>query len=93
VTRIAEGRAEPVQDRRPQQETADVVGLTLQDLFNQVIDDVAVISREAGNETSDVDPTPHREMTRSTPSRSTSEPSATSFSGTVDTFPQTRSAV
>ena len=31
-----------------------MVGLTLQDLFNQVIDDVAVISREAGNETSDV---------------------------------------
>jgi hypothetical protein len=36
-------------------------GLTLQDLFNQVIDDVAVISREAGNETSDVVSTPHRE--------------------------------
>ncbi len=38
-----------------------MVGLTLQDLFNQVIDDLAVIFREAGYETSDVVSTPHRE--------------------------------
>ena len=37
---------------------------TLQDLFNQVIDDVAVIFREAGNETSDVVSTPHRERSQ-----------------------------
>ena len=38
-----------------------MVGLTLQDLFDQVVDDVAVVPGEARDEAGDVVPSLHRE--------------------------------
>ena len=51
---IAQRTAQPVEDRGPQQEASDVVGLTLQDLFREVIDDVAIVPGEARDEAGDV---------------------------------------
>ena len=58
---IAQRAAQPVQDGGLQQEGPDTVGLTLQDLLDQVVDDVAVIAGEAGDEAGDVVSTLHRE--------------------------------
>ena len=44
-----------------QQESVDVLGLTLQDLFDQVVDDVAVVARESADEPRNVIPPLHRE--------------------------------
>ena len=52
--RIAQGAAHAVKDRGLQQEAPDVPGLTLQDLFDQVVDDVAIIARERADEAADV---------------------------------------
>ena len=48
--RVAQRAVEPVQDGGVQQEVADLAGLALQHLLGQVVDDVAVVSREAGDE-------------------------------------------
>ena len=40
---------------------ADLVGLTLQDLLDEVVDDVAVVAREASDEASDVVAPLHRQ--------------------------------
>ena len=42
---IAQWAAQPAQDGGLQQEAPDLVGLTLQDLLGQVVDDVAVVPR------------------------------------------------
>jgi hypothetical protein len=47
---VAQRVRQPVQDRGPQEEAADRLGLALQDLLDQVVDDVAVVSGEAGDE-------------------------------------------
>ena len=44
---IAQWAAQPVQDGGLQQEAADILGLALQDLLDQVVDDVAVVPGEA----------------------------------------------
>ena len=58
---IAQRAAQPVQDRGLQQEAPDVLGLALQDLLDQVVDDVAVVPGEAGDEAGDVVAPLHRE--------------------------------
>ena len=57
----ARGAGETVEDGGLQQETAEVLGLTLQDLFDQVVDDVAVVARESADEPGNVIAAPHRE--------------------------------
>ena len=57
---IAQRTAQPDEDRGPQQEASDVVGLTLQDLFREVIDDVAIVPGEARDEAGDVASPLHR---------------------------------
>ena len=58
---IAERAAQPVQDGGLQQEVPDVIGLALQHLLDQVVDDVPVIPREAGDEAGDVVAPLHRQ--------------------------------
>ena len=48
--RIAQGSAEPVQDRGLQQEAAYGVGLATEHLLDQVVHDEPVVAREAGDE-------------------------------------------
>jgi hypothetical protein len=52
--RITERAAQPVQDAGLQQEIPDLLGLALQDLLGQVVDDVTVVPGEAGDELGDV---------------------------------------
>ena len=47
---VAQRAAQPVQDGGAQQETPDAPGLALQHLFGQVVDHVAVVPRESGDE-------------------------------------------
>ena len=58
---VAQGAVHPVEDGGLQQERLDVVRLALQDLLDEVVDDVAVVAREAGDEGGDVVPSGHRE--------------------------------
>ena len=58
---VTQRAAQPAQDGGLQQEAPDTVRLTLQDLFDQVVDDVAVVPREARDEARDVVPTLDRE--------------------------------
>ncbi len=51
---VAERAAEPLEDRGVEQEPAYVVGLAGEDLLDEVVDDVAVVAREAGDEAGDV---------------------------------------
>ena len=48
--RVAKGRREAVEDRRLAQKIAHCLGLLLQHLFDQVIDDVVVAAAEGGDE-------------------------------------------
>ena len=52
--------AQPIQETGAQQEGPDLFGLTLQNLLDQVVDDVPVVAREAGNEATDVVPSLRR---------------------------------
>ena len=61
VTASHKRAAQPIQDRGLQQEVPDVVGLTLQDLLDQVVDDVPVVAGEARDEAGDVVAALHRE--------------------------------
>ena len=58
---IAQRAGHAGQDRGLQQEAPDTLGLTLQDLLDQVVDDVAVVPGEARDEAGDVVSTLHRE--------------------------------
>ena len=58
---IAQRAAQPVQDGGLQQEVPDLVGLALQHLLDQVVDDVAVVAGEAGDEAGDVVAPLHRQ--------------------------------
>jgi hypothetical protein len=58
---VAQRAAQPVQDRGLDQEAADVGGLPSQDLFDEVVDDVPVVSREPGDEAGDVVSPLHRQ--------------------------------
>jgi hypothetical protein len=58
---VAQRAAQPIQDRGLQQELVDMLGLALQDLLGQVVDDVAVVPGEAGDEAGDVVSSPHRQ--------------------------------
>ena len=61
---------EPVENRRVQQEFANRVGLSLQHLLDEIVDDVPVVPGELGDESTDVRPTLHRdrgELKRSDP--------------------------
>ena len=53
--------AQPGQDRRSEEELSDGIGLALQDLLDQVVDDVAIVAREACDELGRVSATLHRE--------------------------------
>ena len=58
---IAQRAAQPAQDGGLQQEGLDTIGLTRQHLLGQVVDDVAVIAREAGDEAGHVVSPLHRQ--------------------------------
>ena len=58
---VAQRAAQPAQDRGLQQEAPDLLGLTLQHLLGQVVDDVAVVPGEARDEAGDVVPALHRQ--------------------------------
>ena len=58
---IAERACQPVQDRGVQQEAPDLLGLTLQDLLDEVVDDVAVVPSESCDEAGDVVAPLHRQ--------------------------------
>ena len=59
--RIAQGAVQPAQNGRLQQEVPKVFGLTLQDLFDEVVDDVPVIPGEPRDEAGDVVSALHRQ--------------------------------
>jgi hypothetical protein len=50
MTASHRGPAEPLQDGGREQEVTDGLSLALEDLLGQVVDDVAVVTGEAGNE-------------------------------------------
>ena len=58
---ITERAAQPVEDAGVQEELSNVVGEALQDLLDQVVDDVAVVAREPGDEVRVVVSSLHRE--------------------------------
>jgi hypothetical protein len=58
---VAQGAVHPAQDRCLQQEAPDVVRLSLEHLTDEVVDDVAVVTGEAGDELGRVLPTLHRQ--------------------------------
>ncbi len=47
---VAQRSGEPLQDRRLEQEAADVVGLASQNLLGEIVDDVAVVAGETRDE-------------------------------------------
>ena len=47
---VAERAGEPVEDRRAEQEVADVVGLAVEHLLDEVVDDEPVVAGEPGDE-------------------------------------------
>ena len=61
MTASQSGPVSRLEDRRLQQEAAHVLRLTLQHLLDQVVDDVAVVPGEAGDEGGDVVPALHRQ--------------------------------
>ena len=58
---IAERAVQPAQDRRVEQKAPNMLRLTLQDLPDQVVHDVAVVAGEAGDEAGDVVSSLHRQ--------------------------------
>ena len=58
---VAQRAAEPAEQRGLEQEVAHGAGLALQHLLDQVVDDVAVVPGEPGDEAGDVVPSLHRE--------------------------------
>ena len=59
--RIAQGAGQPLEDARPQKEPADILGLSLQDLLGEVVDDEAIVSSETRDEGVDVVAALHRQ--------------------------------
>ena len=59
--RVAQRAGQAGEDRRLQQEAPDLLGLTVQDLLDQVVDDVAVVPREARDEAGDIVAPLHRQ--------------------------------
>ena len=59
--RVTELRAQPVEDGGGQQEVVDLGGLPVQDLRRQVVDDVAIVAGEGGDEVVGVVASPQRE--------------------------------
>ena len=59
--RIAQRAGQPIEDARPQEEPADILGLALQDLLGEVVDDEAIVSSEARDEGADVVAALHRQ--------------------------------
>ena len=58
---ITQRAAQSVEDGRLQQEGTDVVGLPLEYLLDQIVDDVPVVSGEGSNEPGRILAPPHRE--------------------------------
>ena len=61
VTRygVADGPVESAQDRSLEQKPSDLVGLALEHLADEIVDDETVITREGSNEPRDILPTLH----------------------------------
>ncbi len=59
--RVAQRAGEPVEDGGPEEEVPDGVGLALEDLVGEVVDDVAVVARERRDERGDILASPHRD--------------------------------
>ena len=59
--RVAGLGGEPIEDRRVEQERADLLGLVLEHLLGEEVDDEAVVAGEAGDEVGGVDAPLHRE--------------------------------
>ena len=79
---VAQRAVQPIQQAGAQQEGADLFGLPLQYLLDQVVDDVAVIAREAGDESADVRASLHgqrRQLERGDPALGPSLQRAMSF--------------
>ena len=69
--RIAQRPAQTVEDRALQEKLSDILGLALQDLLNEVVHDVPVVSRETGDKGAQVVASLHRQscqLQRSDPS-------------------------
>jgi hypothetical protein len=58
---IAQRTTQPLENGGLEQEAPDTFGLTLQDLFDQIVHDVPVVSSESPDEPSNVLSPPHRE--------------------------------
>jgi len=58
---VAQGRSEPVQDGGGEQEVADLVGLVVEDLLDEVVHDVAVVAGEPRDERRRVLAAPQRD--------------------------------
>src|SRR5215218_11392276 len=61
---IAKVTTQPVENGGLEQEVPDTFGLTLQDLFDQIVQDVAIVSSESPDEPGNVLPPPHRERSQ-----------------------------
>ena len=59
--RIAQWPAQTVEDRALQEKLSDTLGLALQDLLNEVVHDVPVVSRETGDKGAQVVASLHRQ--------------------------------
>src|SRR6266581_7633182 len=59
--RIAQRPAQTVEDRALQEKLSDILGLALQDLLNEVVDDVPVVSGETRNERAQIVASLHRQ--------------------------------
>ena len=56
---IAQRPRQPIQDAGPKEEPAHVVGLAIQDLLDEVVDDEAIVAGETRDEAVDIVPTLH----------------------------------
>ena len=59
--RIAQGTGQPIQDAGPEEEPAHVVGLSMQDFLDEVVDDEAIVAGETRDEAVDIVPALHRQ--------------------------------
>ena len=58
---ITQGTAQPAQDGGLQQEGLDQAGLTLHDLLDEIVDHIAIVASETGNEAGDIVAPLHRQ--------------------------------
>ena len=62
--RIAQGTGQPIEDAGPQEEPAHILGLSLQDFLDEVVDDEAIVSGETRDEVVDIVSALHRQSSK-----------------------------